>query len=141
MTTGRATPPASMLNPTFLLAATINADGCMDLPAVREGSPFPRGHFWPGEDGGLLQRLVSNAPGDRTPPAEARPLDMVFFARCLRGALGALTPDLFALVEYEEGGVRRERLAYGDAKAEAARVALIRDAFVLHLLAYEDRLI
>lgn len=130
-----------MLNPTFLLAATINEDGCMDLPAVQEGSPFPRAHFWPGEDGAFLQRLVSNVPGDTAPPAAPRALDMAFFARCLGHALGTLTPDLFAVVRREEGGVRGERLAYADAKAEAARVALLRDAFVLHLLAYEDHLV
>lgn len=130
-----------MLNPTFLLAATIDADGRMDLPAVQEGSPFPRVHVWPGEDGALLQQLVSNVPGDKAPPAPARALDMVFFARCLEHALGTLTPDLFAVVRRQEDGLRRERLAYTDAKADAARVALLRDAFVLHLLAYEDRLV
>lgn len=131
----------AMLNPTFLLAATINEDGCMDLPAVQEGSPFPRAHFWPGEDGAFLQRIVSNVPGDRTPPAEARPLDMVFFARCLWRALGALTPGLFTVVGYEEEGARRERLVYADARSEAARVALLRDAFLVHLQAYEEHLI
>ena len=130
-----------MLNPTFLLAATINEDGCMDLPAVQEGSPFPRVHFWPGEDGAFLQRIVSNVPGDRTPAAEARPLDMVFFARCLWRALGTLTPALFTLVGHVEEGARREQMVYADARSEAARVALLRDAFLVHLQAYEERLI
>ena len=37
--------------------------------------------------------------------------------------------------------MRRERLAYADAASEAARVALLRNAFLVHLQAYEERLI
>ena len=116
-----------MLNPTLLLAAAIDADGRIALPVAgseRAEAGAEAGAtalFWPGEDGAILQRVA--------PAGAEGPLDVAFFARCLRERLGPLTPALFA------------EPAPGEPAPDAARVATIRDAFAVHLLAYEDRLI
>ena len=129
-----------MLNPTFLLASTINADGCIELPIVEEALPFPvaTALFWPGEDGAFVQRIASVFSPAIASPSEATPLDMVFLGRCLSSTLGGLTPELFRV---EEGGPGCVRLVRTNAAAEQVRVRMLRDAFTLYLAAYEERLV
>ena len=132
-------PEAAVLHPAFLLAAAINDDGHIELPAAGEGTAFPiaRAHFAPDADGGFAQRIVS-ASGR---PDGWRPLDMAFFARCLALALGPVTPDLFAVRGVGAVGQSRGRLARTDATSEDARCRVLRGAFLVHLAAFEDRLV
>ncbi len=128
-----------MLRPTFLLAAAVNDDGWIELPAAEPGAAFPlaRLHVAPDADGGFVQRLVPTAG----PPGEWRPLDMAVFARCLALTLGPVTPDLFAVRGVGAVGQSRGRLARTDAASDEARLQILRGAFLAHLVAYEGRLV
>ena len=136
-----------MLNATLLLASTINAEGCIELPAVGLQSPAATALFWPGEGGELLQRVLWAPPTGG--PGAGRPLNAAFFARCVRARFGALTPAPFgadapgshtpeaAEVEPDRG----EAAASGVWDPRAGPEGVIRDAFNVHLTAYEAGLI
>ena len=127
-----------MLHPVFLLAATINDDGHIDLPAASGAVlPLGRAQFGPDASGALVQR-VAPAVGSR---GAWEPLDMDFFARCLGLAFGALTPALFAVRGVGGPNSTRARLARPDAASDEARFRIIRSAFLAHLSAYEERLV
>jgi hypothetical protein len=132
-----------VLDPTFLIAAAINADGRVELPAVQEGIPsaLVRALFEPDEVGGFVQWVVPRTGAAPALPASRQPLDMTFFARCLCCRLGALTPELFAIRGYATTGGLRGRLVHADAASEEARRRVLRNAFLVHLSAYEERLI
>lgn len=128
-----------MLHPAFLIAAAVNDEGHVELPAAGGGTAFPiaRAHFAPDDRGGFVQRVVPAVEqGGRW-----EPLDMAFFARCLGLALGALTPDLFAVRGVGVPGQARGRLARRDPASEEARLQALRAAFLVHLAAYEGRLV
>ncbi len=128
-----------MLHPAFLIAAAVNDEGVVELPAAGGGTAFPiaRAHFAPDDRGGFAQRVVpAVGQGGRW-----EPLDMGFFARCLGLALGALTPDLFAVRGVGAVGQSRGRLARQDPASEEARLHALRTAFLVHLAAYEGRLV
>lgn len=134
-----------MLHPAFLLAAAINDDGWIELPAAGAGAAFSvtRAFFAPSvpasqlvvADGGFMQ-CVSTAAGGAS---DWRPLDMAFFARCLGLALGSVTPDLFAVRGVGAVGQSRGRLARTDATSEEARLRVLRGAFLVHHAAYEGQ--
>lgn len=128
-----------MLHPALLIAAAINEDGYVELPAAGSGIAFPlaRALFGPDGGGGLVQRVLPAAGRD----ADWRPLDMAFFARCLALRLGPVTPDLFAVRGVGGDGQSHGRLARTDAASETARVRALRAAFAVHLAAHEDRLV
>lgn len=128
-----------MLHPAFLLAAAVNDDGWIELPAAGTGTAFPiaRALFAPDAEGGFVQRVVPCAG----PDGEWRPLDMAFFARCLTLSLGPVTPDLFATRGVGAVGQSRGRLARTDEASEEARRQVLRGAFLVHLAAYEGRLV
>ena len=128
-----------MLHPAFLLAAAVTDDGWIELPAAGDGTAFPiaRAHVAPDSDGAFVQRVVPCAGRG----ADWRPLDMAFFARCLALALGPVTPDLFAVRGVGAVGQSRGRLARTDPASDAARLRALRGAFLVHLAAYEDRLV
>ncbi len=127
-----------MLHPVFLIAAAINDDGYIDLPASSGTAlPLGRAHFGPDDGGALVQRL---APAVGVAGAWA-PLDMHFFARCLGLTYGPLTPALFAVRGVGGPTSTRARLAHPDAESDAARFRIIRGAFLAHLAAYEERLV
>jgi hypothetical protein len=128
-----------MLHPAFLIAAAVNDAGHVELPAAGEGTAFPiaRAYFAPDSRGGFVQRVAPAAGRG----GDWEPLDMAFFARCLGLALGALTPDLFAVRGVGGVGQSRGRLARTDAASEEARLQALRTAFLVHLAAYEGRLV
>lgn len=128
-----------MLHPAFLLASAVNDDGCIELPAASGTARYPIANAYFSSDarGNFVQRVAPR--GAR--PGEWEPLDMAFFARCLGLALGALTPDLFALRGVGGPGQPRGRLLYTDRASEDARMAVLRSAFLVHLAAYESRLV
>lgn len=128
-----------MLHPAFLIAAAINDDGFVELPAAGGGAAFPlsRALFAPDAHGGFVQRVVPAAGR----AGGWRPLDMAFFARCLGVALGPVTPDVFAVRGVGGPGQTRGRLAHADAGSDEARLRALRGAFLVHLAAYEDRLV
>ncbi|WP_412068925.1 hypothetical protein [Rubrivirga sp. IMCC43871] len=128
-----------MLHPAFLLAAAINDDGWIELPAVGTGTAFPiaRALFGVDSDGGFAQCVVGGLATD----GEWRPFDMAFFARCLALTLGPVTPDLFAIRGVGAVGQSCGRLARADAASEEARRQVLRGAFLVHLAAYEGRLV
>ena len=128
-----------MLHPAFLLAAAVNDDGWIELPAAGTGTAYPidRALFGPDSEGGFVQRVAPlNGRGGRP-----EPLDMAFFARCLALELGALTPDLFAVRGVGAIGRACGRLARTDPASEEARFHLLRGAFLVHIAAYESRLV
>jgi len=128
-----------VLHPAFLLAAAITDEGALELPAVEAGAAFPLGRLQvlPDAQGTFVQRMVpvTGHPGDW------QPLDMAVFARFLTHALGPVTPSLFAVRGVGLGGQPRGRLARADAASEAARRRLLQRAFLVHLAAYEGRLV
>ncbi|PAP74185.1 hypothetical protein [Rubrivirga marina] len=128
-----------MLHPAFLIAAAVNDEGHVELPAAGGGTAFPiaRAHFAPDDQGGFVQRVVPAVGQD----GRWETLDMAFFARCLALALGALTPDLFAVRGVGVPGQARGRLARRDPASEEARLQTLRAAFLVHLAAYEGRLV
>ena len=127
-----------MLHPVFLLAAAIDDDGHIDLPAATGAAlPLGRAQFGPDASGALVQRVVP-AVGAR---GGWEPLCMAFFARCLGLAFGALTPSLFGLRGVGGPASLHSRLARPDAASEEARFRIIRSAFLAHLAAYEERLV
>lgn len=128
-----------MLQPAFLLAATINADGWIDLPAAGHGAAFPLGRLQvtPDDVGHFAQRVVDA----RGQAGDWAPLDMAGFARSLALALGPVTPDLFAVRGVGGVGQSCGRLARTDAASDAARLQVLRTAFLVHLAAYEGRLV
>lgn len=132
-----------MLNPTLLIASAINDDGLVELPAVQDCVPaaLARALFGLDETGGFVQQVVPRTAGARALTRPGRPLDMTFFARCLCYEFGALTPEVFALRGYAATGGHRGRLVHADADAEEARRRTLRSAFLVHLSAYEERLI
>lgn len=127
------------LSPTFLVAATINDEGCIELPAVVGGAVLPMARLLvaPGETGGLLQRVVSASD----PAAGWEPLDTAFFAKCLGIALGPATPEAFALRGIGPAARSKAGLLRTDAASERLRLQTIRSAFLVHLAAYEGRLV
>ncbi len=128
-----------MLHPAFLIAAAVNDDGWIELPAAGTGTAFPiaRALFAPDAAGGFVQRVVHGAAhGD-----DWCPLDMAFFARCLALELGPVTPDLFAVRGVGALGQSRGRLARTGEAFDEARVRVLRDAFLVHLAAYEGRFV
>lgn len=128
-----------MLHPAFLLASAVNDDGCIELPAVSGASRYPiaNAYFSPDARGTFVQRVVPRG----AKAGEWEPLDMAFFARCLGLALGSLTPELFALRGVGGPGQPCGRLLRTDRASEEARVAILRSAFLVHLAAYESRLV
>ncbi len=129
-------PDRAMLHPAFLIAATVTDDGWIELPAAGTGTAHPvdRLHVAPGADGGFVQRVVP--PAGRDEPWQ--PFEMAFFARCLALALGPVTPGLFEVRGVGALGSSRGRLARTDAASEAARLQVLRSAFLAHLAAYEE---
>ena len=127
------------LHPTFLIAATINEEGYAELPAIEGGAvlPLARLHVAPDDTGGLVQRVVSAA----RPAGRWEPLDTALFAKCLGLALGPATPGLFALRGIGTAAQSKAGLLYQDAASEQARRRAIRSAFLVHLAAYEERLV
>lgn len=132
-----------MLNPVFLIASTINDAGWVELPAVQDGFPvlFARALFGLDEAGGFVQQVVPNTAGPLLPSRNLPPLDMTLFARCLCCTFGSLTPDLFTVRGYEKTGGLWGRLVHADAASEEARRRTLRSAFLVHLSAYEERLV
>ena len=127
-----------MLHPVFLIAAAINDDGHIALPAATGAAlPLGRAEFGPDATGALVQR-VAPAVGSR---GAWEPLDMAFFARCLGLAFGALTPALFAVRGVGGPASLHSRLARPDAASDEARFRIIRSAFLAHMAAYEERLV
>ena len=128
-----------MLTPAFLIAAAVNDEGCVELPAAGGGTAFPiaRAHFAPDSQGGFVQRVVPAVGQD----GRWEPLDMSFFARCLALALGPVTPDLFAVRGVGAVGQSRGRMARTDPASREARLQALRAAFLVHLAAYEGRLV
>jgi hypothetical protein len=66
---------------------------------------------------------------------------MAFFARCLCCRFGTLTPELFAIRGYVATGGLHGGLVRVDAASERARRYVLRNAFLAHLSAYEERLL
>lgn len=131
-----------MLNPTLLIAATIDDDGQIVLPAAQQGiaSALVKAYFSIGEHGRLVQHVApQGAPGAGTKPGGA-PLDMTFFAACLSRQFGELTPSLFALRGFAATGGVHGKLLHADDAAERERYRILRNAFLVHLAAHEDRL-
>jgi hypothetical protein len=132
-----STPPSS------LIAAAINADGRVELPAVQDGIPsaLARALFEPDEAGGFVQWVVPRTGGAIAHPASRQPLDMTFFARCLCCRFGALTPELFTIRGYAATGWLLGRLVHAVDTSEEARQRVLGNAFLIHLSAYEERLV
>ena len=99
--------------------------------------PFKRALFAPSTAGALLQSTVSQVGGR----GAWVPLEMDYFARCLGLAFGARTPSLFVVrgVGGPESGCGR--LARSDAASGEARERIIRAALLVHIAAYEERLV
>lgn len=139
--------PSSHLIPTLLIAATINEDGNIDLPAVENGvvEPETRVEFYPGSEGEMYQRRyrVAASRPCRSAVADRRgaeePLNMVFFAECLTHTFGELTPCLFRLEKREASATRQFIL--GDEDSDRERLRVIHDAFNIYLIAYEECLV
>lgn len=142
---GSRTGPPEM-RPAFLIAATINAKGNIDLATVRNGrvDAQARVEFSLGREGEVFQQrywIEPSAP--REEPEERRrgerePIDMKFLAECLQGTLRELTPPLFRLTAPRAGAPRRF-CASGE-ENDRARLRLLHDAFSLYLVAYEGYL-
>jgi hypothetical protein len=128
-----------MLTPAFLLAAAINEQGYIALPAVVGGATFPvaQAHFAPDDRGGFVQRVTPAVGSDE----RWKPLDMAFFARCLGLALGAVTPGIFAVRGIGAAVHSHGRLARRDPASEEERLRALRSAFLIHLAAYEERVV
>lgn len=133
----------ALLDPTFLIASTINEDGWIELPAVQGGFPvlFARALFGLDEDGAFVQQVAPGAAGHRGDTRSPEALDMTFFARCLCGKFGSLTPDLFTVRGYEKTGGLGGQLARTDAASEEARRETLRSAFLVYRSAYGERLV
>lgn len=129
----------SMLHPVLLIAAAVNDDGHIELPAAAGGTtvPFKRALFAPGADGALLQSTVPQAGSQGV----WAPLEMDYFARCLGLALGALTPGLFAVRGVGGPGSGHGRLQRSDAASRERRERIVRAALLAHHVAYEERLV
>lgn len=131
----------------FLIAATINLSGDIDLAVVSDGQVemYARVRFKLGSGGEVLQQRYWISPSYSfnqvmvLRQGEQEPLDMVFFAECLTYALGDLTPPLFQLVESRPGGP--PRLLLSGAQNDRARLRLLQNAFHIYLLAYAERLV
>lgn len=128
-----------MLSPTFLIAASITEDGWIELPAAGSGTAYPiaRAYFAVDAEGGFAQCVV----GGLEPDGDWRSLDMAYFARCLALELGPLTPDLFAIRGVGAVGTSCGRLAQADDASDEKRRQVLRGAFLVHLAAYESRLV
>ena len=135
--------PPHVLNPPLLIASAINTDGQVELPAVQEAIPsaLARALFEVDPAGEFVQQVVPRTAKVVAFPGKWQPLDMTFFARCLCCRFGALTPELFAIRGHEATGGLRGRLVHADAASEEARRRVLRSAFLVHLSAYEERLI
>ncbi|MEP0546953.1 MAG: hypothetical protein ABJF88_08475 [Rhodothermales bacterium] len=133
----------AVINPTFLIASAINTDGQVELPAVREAIPsaLARALFEVDPAGGFVQQVVPRTAKVLAFPGKWRPLDMTFFARCLCCQFGVLTPELFAIRGHPTTGGLRGRLLHTDPTSEEVRRRTLRSAFLIHLSAYEERLI
>lgn len=135
------------LIPTLLIAATINAEGNIDLSAVENGvvDPETRVEFYPGSEGGIYQCRYRVTPSSPCRPAATErtgveePLNMVFFAECLTHTYGKLTPCLFRLKRREESEARQFTLQGEGSDRE--RLKLLYDAFNIYLIAFEECLI
>ena len=132
-----------MLNATFLIASAINTDGQVELPAVQESIPsaLARALFETDEVGSFVQRVVPRGAGATAHLGSREPLDMTFFARCLCCRFGELTPALFSIRGHSVTGRYRGRLLHTDPASDEARRRALRNAFLVHLSAYEERLI
>ena len=132
-----------MLNATFLIASAINADGKVELPAVQDGVPIAlvRAYFSIAAGGRLVQQVMPRALAPGSSRRDEAPLDMTFFARCLCRRFGELTPDIFTLRGFAATGGFKGNLLLTDAASEDARQRALRNAFLVHLTAYEERLI
>ncbi len=134
-----------MLHPAFLLAAAVNDDGWIELPAAGAGAAFSvtRAFFAPTVPARQLAGAVGGFAQCVAPAAEQagdwRPLDMAFFARCLGLALGSVTPGLFAVRGVGAVGQSRGRLVHTDEAAEEGRLRVIQGAFLVHRAAYEGQ--
>lgn len=135
------------LNDAFLLAATINMSGNIDLVSVREGwvETHARVAFMVGGEGEILQQRYLISPPERNSQAtvlrksKQEPLDMVYLAECLEYALGELTPTLFKLAKTGSDG--QQRLLLVGEHYDRARMRLLHNAFNIYLLAYEEQLV
>ncbi len=134
----RATVAPTRLVPALLVASAVNPEGNIDL-AVGDGQGG-RAEFYIGPEGELYQRRYWQSPTQRFRHVVVHrrggeePLDMAFFAACLSGTLGEHTPELFRL---ERSG----RLVLQGAERDGERLRILRDAFNIYLLAYEERLV
>ncbi len=129
------------LSPAFLLAATIDGRGQMNLdvpPSMRTPSEARLLVSLDGM-GEPVERRVGIEAEARLPQEAAAwgPLDWRFFAECLASTFGRLTPERFRLTG-SEGGRSFLRDAPED---QTGRERLLHTAFSLHLVAYEERLV
>lgn len=115
------------LDPSFLIAATINADGDIELPDAREEGA--RIWFCLDEVGGIQQRRSGRI----------EPLDMLLLAESLTRLLGENTPQLFELRASEDGATLH--LSSAGAEFDRARLRLLQNAFAVYLTVYEERLV
>lgn len=132
--------------PELLLAAAINAEGNIDLPAVRNGcvEPESRVEFSLKPTGEMVQRQnwisttsIDGSPATIVIPGDQESMDMIFFAECLEHELGHLTPSLFRLTERQQG--RRRQFVASDEEGDRGRMKLLHDAFSIHLIASAER--
>lgn len=142
-----AVAPEHRLIPALLVASAVNAEGNVDL-AAGDGGPGgaqARAEFYPGDEGELYQRRYWRVPSRRFSQVvvdrrgEEEPLDMAFFAACLARTFGGHTPPLFRLAAPEPG--QPGRFAMAGEERDRERLAVLRHAFSIFLLAYEERLI
>lgn len=138
-------PKQHGLTAAYLIAAAVNEQGNIDLPAVRDGrtDPESRVEFSLDLSGRLLQRpyWTSMTPIDGSPAmivirGDQEEMDMTFFAECLEYTFGRLTPSLFQLAERLTG--RPRRFIAADAESGRRRAKVLRDAFNLHVLTSEE---
>lgn len=158
------------LNPAMLIASTINMRGNIDLPLVEIGAVECGAgvEFGICGDGEIVQQRyrvdqfgdtrgseIRRGGGplrDQRPPVGAlngsgagvrrsdpEPLDMVLLASGLTYLLEAHTPPLFRLTSSSKRG--RMQLACAGSAFDHRRIRLLHDAFAIHLLAYEERLV
>lgn len=161
---------AGLLNPAMLIAATINSRGNIDLPLVENGALTTCAgvEFGICGDGEVVQQryrvdqlgatrgddirgLAGASQGARSRLDDStergaavrrfdpEPMDMVLLASGLAHLLERHTPSLFRLSTDPGGG--RVRLACTGEAFDHRRIRLLHDAFAIHLLAYEERLV
>ena len=128
------------LIPAFLIAASINAEGNIDLAARDDGGEgHARIEFGLGREGEVFQRRYRIGAAGRLWSDEPEPLDMVALAESLAYTFGADVPPLFRLAAPEAG--RPCRLALPGGERDRERLKVLYDAFSIYLLAYEEHLV